>query len=279
VLTKRVVKFLAQMSREDSEKYLKFWGEFGNFIKEGICSDFNHKGDIAQLLRYDTSLGETQECSLDDYVSRMPVEQDEIYYLCAPNRAFALSSPYFESFDKDGVEVLFLYTNIDDFVMKNLEKYNKRTLVSIETAKARKSKDAESKDETDEDKEKLDKDSAELVEYFKDTLKEKVLSVKTTDRLSLSPAIVVDHQSAAVRRMMNYVEAADGQELPKQKLQINPQHPTMQKLLKLKSRNPDMAELVVEQVFDNALIAADILDNPRTMLSRLNKIMEKACEE
>jgi len=280
VLTKRVVKFLAQMAKEDAAKYQKFWVEFGNFMKEGICSDFVHKAEIAQLLRFDSSLGETQECSLDDYISRMPVEQDQIYYLCAPNRTFALSSPYFESFDKDGIEVLFLYSNIDDFVMKNLERYNKRTLVSIESANVKTNKKEEAKEEKSEEEQKQnDTDSANLVDFFKVALEDRVVSVKATDRLSNSPAIVVDHQSAAVRKMMAYVDAKGAAELPKQKLEINPAHPTMVKLLKMKDSNSKLATLVAEQVFDNALIAADILDNPRTMLARLNKILEETCTE
>lgn len=282
VLTKRVIKFLAERARKESEQYMKFWAEFGNFLKEGVCSDFQHKGDIAQLLRFDTSLGEKEMCSLDDYVSRMPVEQDEIYYLCAPSRDFALSSPYFESFDKDGIEVLFLYSHIDDFVMKNLERYNKRKVVSIESANVKainKAAPAAEDGKEDAKEENLSTSDEEgLTKFFQDTLASKVTSVKITTRLSNSPAIVVDHESAAVRKMMKYVEATGHNELPKQKLEINAKHPTMVKIASLRSTDPKLAKLVAEQIFDNALIAADILDNPRSMLARLNKILEHTCD-
>lgn len=77
--------------------------------------------------------------------------------------------------------------------------------------------------------------------------------------------------------MMQYVDAAGHQsELPKQKLQINPKHPVMQRLVKLKGSNPELASLVAHQVFDNALIAADIMENPRGMLARLNDILYAA---
>lgn len=262
VLTKRIIKFLVEQAKKDPETYNKFWEEFSNYIKEGVCSDFVHKADIAQLLRFDSSLGEKKSISLDDYISRMPVDQDEIYYLSAPNKEFALSSPYFESFDKDGIEVLFLYSHIDEFVMKNLDKYNKRKLVSIESANVKsKSKDEES--ESKDDKEENVKDTEELVSLFKNQLTDKVVSVKVTDRLSNSPAIVVDHESAAVRQMMKYVDATGSSELPKQKLEINIKHPIMKNLVSLSKENPATAALVIEQVFDNALIAAGILDNPR----------------
>lgn len=276
VLTKKLIKFLADISKSNPEKYLKFWAEFGNFIREGVCSDFNHKGEIAQLLRYDTSLGEKTESSLDDYVARMPIDQKDIFYLCAPNRQFALNSPYFEQFNQEGIEVLFLYSHIDDFVMKNLEKYNKRKLVSIEAANLT-AKTPEAKSDKPEDakaKEEASKNADTLVAFFQEALKDKVQSVKSTDRLSSSPAIVVDHESSAVRKMMKYVDASGSHDLPKQKLEINTKHPVILRLLTMKDSNPELAKLIAEQVFDNALISADILDNPRTMLARLNKILE-----
>jgi TNF receptor-associated protein 1 len=39
-----------------------------------------------------------------------------------------------------------------------------------------------------------------------------------------------------------------------------------------------MAKLIVEQLFDNCLIAADMLDHPRTMLDRLNSLLEKTAD-
>jgi len=280
VLTKKIIKFLADQSKTDPAKYSAFWKEFGQFFKEGICGDFTHKADIAQLLRFDTSLGENQECSLDEYVARMPIDQKNIYYLSAPNRSFALSSPYFEQFDKSGTEVLFLYHAVDDFVMKSLEKYNKRPLVSIESADVKKpveeSKPDEKLDDAEKAKQKAHSDA--VVAFFQDILKDKVLSVKATERLSSSPAIVVDHESGAVRKMLAYLDANRVHTLPKQKLEVNPKHPTLVHLMKLKDDKPELAKLIVEQVFDNALIAADLLDNPRTMLTRLNKLLESATQ-
>lgn len=282
VLAKRVIKHLETMSKKEPEKYEKFWAEFSNFIKEGVCTDASNKNEIARLLRYDTSLGEEKPCSLDDYIGRMPPDQQDIFYLYAPNRKSATTSPYFEAFDQAGTEVLFVYSHIDDFVMKNLAKYAKRKLVSIESGKASPtSKMDENKTEEQKAAEKkLEEDSVGLCDWFKTTLEKNVSSVKTTSRLVDSPAIVVDHESAAVRKMMKHVESMGHQEdLPKQKLEINPKHPIMNKLLSVKDSNPELAKLITEQVFDNALIAADILDNPRTMLNRLNKILDAAASK
>jgi len=277
VLTKKIIKYLADQSKNDPTKYNGFWKEFGQFFKEGVCGDFTHKSDIAQLLRFDTSLGENQECSLDEYIARMPIDQKNIYYLSVPNRQFALTSPYFEQFDKSGTEVLFLYQAVDDFVMKTLEKYNKRPLVSIESADVKKPAEAPKEDEKLDDAEKVKQkeESEAVVSFFMETLKDRVLSVKATERLSSSPAIVVDHESGAVRKMLAYLDANRVTTLPKQKLEVNPKHTTLVQMMKLKADKPELAKMIVEQVFDNALIAADLLDNPRSMLARLNKILEE----
>lgn len=281
VLTKRIIKHLDSMSKKDAAKFIEFYREFSSFIKEGVCSDAVNKDEIARLLRYDTSVDDKEQSSLDDYIGRMPPEQQDIFYLYAPNRKYALLSPYFESFDQAGTEVIFIYGHIDDFVMKNLAKYNSRKLVSIESAKAKpadKAKDEPEKTEAEKKQEEIDAKNADaLCTYLRDTLDKLVSSVTSTSRLRDSPAIVVDHESATVRKMMQYVDAAGHQsELPKQKLQINPKHPVMQRLIKLKGSNPELASLVAHQVFDNALIAADIMENPRGMLARLNDILYAA---
>jgi len=210
-----------------------------------------------------------------------PLTKKNVFYLSAPNRSFALTSPYFEQFDKSGTEVLFLYHAVDDFVMKTLEKYNKRPLISIESADVKKPVEEPKPDEQDDpaEKEKQKTHSDAVVAFFQDILRDKVLSVKATQRLSSSPAIVVDHESGAVRKMLSYLDANRITTLPKQKLEVNPKHATLVHLMKLKDDKPELAKMIVEQVFDNALIAADLLDNPRSMLIRLNKLLEETANK
>jgi TNF receptor-associated protein 1 len=281
VLTKRIIKFLDTQSKKNTQEYLKWFEEFGQFIKEGVCSDFANKNDIAKLLRYDTSLAEEDSStggfashSLDDYISRMTPGQEHIYYLVAPSRSFALDSPYYEMFNKKGTEVLFLYNGMDDFVMKNLESYGTRKLVSIESTEASNYVQEDAEEKTEEEKKAEQAAHESLLDFVQETLGNRVSSVTISNRLVNTPAIVVDHESASFRRMLKYVDQKNENMLPKQKLEINPDHKIFSQIASLRDSSPQLAELITEQVFDNALIAADILDNPRTMLSRLNKILE-----
>ncbi|CAM9735092.1 unnamed protein product [Pylaiella littoralis] len=284
VLTKKIIRFLQELMRKEPEKYRKlFFSEFGSFLKEGVCQDFTHQGEIAKLLYFESNKGAKDElCSLDEYVSRCTPEQKEIYYLCAPNRDLAEASPYYEAFRASGREVLFVYNTIDDFVMTNLKTYAGRP---IKTAEA---EDIDLGDDATKDGEKSEaaaaaglstEDAEDLCSWLKESaLTDKVFEVKVTSRLKNSPAIISSHESGALRRMMRMVEQQNSgaaAAMPKQKIEINPKHPLMTKLHGIKTSDPMLAQMIAEQVFDNTLVAAGLMDDSRVMLPRLNELMAK----
>jgi len=327
VLTRRVLRFLEAEARRDPETYAKrFFGEFGNFLKEGAVSDATYAPEVARLLRFESSaMPAGSLTSFDEYVSRCSPGQDTIYFLVAPHRGIAEASPYMEAFRgaggaEGGVEVLFLYSPLDDFVMNNLREFNGRKLVTIETAeldaskltgitKAHLQKDAaaaaaakgegEGQEAAAAAAQRAPGDAAaaaaplppltdaqvtELGEWLRSALPGRISKVRATTRLRSSPAVVTDHESAAVRRMMRMVEQTAGRDsealrqethmLPAQSLEVNPAHPVIVRLHGLRASAPRTALLVAEQMLDNALIAAGLVDDSRIMLPRLNALLE-----
>jgi len=209
----------------------------------------------------------------------MDPKQEEIFYLCAPNRQIAESSPYYEAFKSKNKEVLFLYTQLDDFVMNNLQEYKKKKILSVESnaAKSALKKYDIDTEEKDAGAAKLSKEELkELAQWMKEVLVGKVSSITESDRLVGSPAIIVDHESASMRRMMKYVDPTRAPELPKQQLEINGKHAIIKRLATLRTTNPTLATLVTEQVYDNALIAAGLLDDARIILPRINDLLTNA---
>lgn len=300
-VTRRFISHLSTMARKESDKYkTEFYNEYSFFLKEGICQDFEFQEPLSKLLYFETSKTMDGELSsFDEYISRCPPTQDKIYYIVAPNRNLALASPYLETFERSGTEVLLVYSAIDDFVMSNLQKYEGRELVSAEKGDI----DEEEKDDdnkTDEDKkedakdgedEKKDDDSekdaltpsqsTEFCAWFTATLSDKVQRTKITNRLVSSPAVVTDHESGALRRMMRMVDTQDGggtgrgaMPLSPQTVEVNPAHPVIVGLYRVRSTEPELARVCAEQVFDNCLVAAGLLDDGRTMLPRLNDLLE-----
>jgi len=270
VITKKILKFLEDESKTEREKYEKFFKEFGSYLKEGIISDFRWKDDIAKLILSESSaFPQGKLSSFEEYVTRMKPDQKEIYYLVIPNRAYAEASPYYETFKKRDIEVLFFYTGLDDFVVSNLNEFAGKKLVSIESAALPEDKESK-KDENSLKEEEI----KELTNWMKEVLSDKVLLIKPTTRLTSTPAIIVDHESANFRRMMKFVDPSRAPTLPKQNLEINPSHPIIMKLNTSRKDNPEFSKLIAEQIYDDALIAAGLMDDARSMLARLNKILE-----
>jgi HSP90 family molecular chaperone len=190
----------------------------------------------------------------------------------------ALESPYLEAFERTGREVIFAYTAMDDFVMANLEKYEGRPLVSVEKGNIDLGSKSEEKNADDGGVRLDDKQAIEFCDWFKTTLGDKkVASCKVTNRLGASPAVVVDSESGAMRRMMRMLDTTDpGREtdtLPKQQVEINPGHPVIIGIYNIRQQEPTLAKVLAEQVYDNCLMAAGLLDDGRSMLPRLNDLM------
>jgi len=271
VLAKRCVRFLQERAKIDKDAFLSFYAEFGQYIKEGVYTDFDNKAEIAKLLRFESSRGEPGELiSFDDYVGRMSPEQgDEVYWLLAPSRDSALSSAYMESFTAKNVEVLLLYSTVDEFVMTNLMNYGGKSLVSAEAAKLAVDDTAGAAAVR-----LSEADAKALTEWMVvavDGLKE----VKVSERLVDSPAIVVGHESASMRRMMTMVESGRAPQLPPQTLEINGGHPIVVALSAARAAEPDLAKTVATQLFSNALITAGLLDDPRTTLPNVNALLSE----
>ncbi len=272
VLTKRVIKWLDEESKADAEKYDKFFAEHGHCLKEGVANDWQHREALAKLLRFESSFTEKgKTTSLVDYVSRMPEEQKEIYSLTAPNREAAEASPYFEVFREKKYEVLFLYSPHDEFVMDHLREFDKKRLVAAEKADLK--LDKETAGALSEDDARL------LANFIKERLGDRVNEVRSSKRLVGSPAVVVDsdtHITSSMRRMMKMMNREGGPGLDsKPDLEINPDHAMLGRLNAIRQSDPALAGEVAEQIFDNALVAAGLLEDPRTMLGRLNSLLEK----
>jgi TNF receptor-associated protein 1 len=273
VLTGRFLKFLDEQSEKEAAAYEKFYTEYQRFLKEGIVTDFTHKEALGKLLRFESStLDKGKLTSLADYVKRMPSEQKEIYCLLTPNRAAAEASPYFEVFRERKFEVLFLYDAWDEFVMEHLHTFDGKPLKLAEKAELDLS-------ETKTDGALSDDAAKSLAQWLKQTLGEKIGDVRVSKRLVDSPAVVVDadkFMTASMRRMMKAMKQDAEPDAPvKYDLEINPAHPLVTRLEAIRQKDNELAGSVAEQILDNARVAAGLLEDPRAMLTRLNKLLEQ----
>ena len=278
VLTKRVIKRLEERAKKKPEEFAKFWRDFGNYLREGIATDYENREALAPLFRCESSILDAGTLtSLPEYVERMKDSQKEIYYLVGANREAIESGPYLEAFKARGIEVLFLYDGADDYVMGQLGSFKEKSIVSADSA------DIELGDvpQTGTGEPLSEEKMKVLCNWFADTLgKEKVAECATGTRLVDSPAVALNpdkFMTATMRRMMKLMskDAGTPDKPVAVKIELNPRHPLVHKLDTLRDANPDLAKLIAEQVLDNTLIAAGLLDNPRGMTQRIYELLGK----
>ncbi|XP_013789610.1 heat shock protein 75 kDa, mitochondrial-like [Limulus polyphemus] len=125
-------------------------------------------------------------------------------------------------------------------------------------------------------------EATSLVDWLKGTLGDKAHKVQITKRLSSHPCLVsVEEMAAArhfVRTSLQSIPEDQRYKLLEPTLQINPSHPIMKKLSLLKDNNPQLAELLAKQVFDNAMVTAGLVDDPRRVTGNLNELITKLLE-
>ena len=272
-LIKRVLDMLAKLKKKDKEAYQSFWNEFGQVLKEGPAEDYANREKIAKLLLFasthtDTSL---QDQSLDEYVGRMQEGQDKIYYLTGESYNTVKNNPHLEVFRKKGIEVLLLSDRVDEWFINHLMEFDGKSFQDITRGELDLGKlDSE---EEKQKHEELDKKAAPLLERIKTSLGDKVAEVRTTHRLTESPACltIAEHDMGA--QMRKIMEAA-GQALPdfKPNFEINPEHPLVEKLDKEadEDRFNDLASILFDQA---SLAEGGQLDDPASYIHRLNRLL------
>ena len=277
-LTKKALDMLARLKRDESEKYARFWKEFGQVLKEGPGEDYANRDKIADLLLFSSthSASAEQNQSLSDYVSRMKPEQDKIYYLVAETAAAARNSPHLEIFKKKDIEVLLLSDRIDEWLMSHLHEFQGKSFQDIArgTLDLGKLEDSVEKEQKQETEKKFEA----LTKRVMSQLERQVKEVRITHRLTESPSCLVVDEHDMGAQMRRIIEAA-GQSLPESKpiFELNPEHPLLQKL-DLEADEDRFADFV-SVLFDQACLAEGReLNDPGSFTRRLNKLLLQLCD-
>ncbi len=264
---KRVLGSLEKMAEKEADKYLEFWRQFGAVLKEGPAEDFANRERILKLCRFSsTKAVDRSLTSLDQYISRMPEDQEKIYYLTSENAASAFASPHLEMFKKKDIEVLVMTDRIDDWLMSRVTEYSGKTFQSVAKADRGIQDDVESETTADMDK---------VIKQMKDVLGEKVTDVRTTSRLTDSPAcIVVGEQEMPAHLRKLFKES--GQPVPEFKptLEVNAKHAMLQHLSS-ESSDDNFAELT-SLIYDQAILSdGGELENPAEFVKTMNQILAR----
>ena len=269
--SKKVLGLLEDVAENRQEDYARFWGEFGRVLKEGVAEDPANREKIAGLLRFASTHADTDEenVALAGYIGRMKEGQEKVYYVTADSFTAAKHSPHLEIFRKKGIEVLLLSDRVDEWVLGHLTEFQGKPLASVAKGglDLGKLEDAAEKQAQEEQAGVF----KELVGKIQASLGDRVKEVRVTHRLTDSPACLVADEHEMGGNLARLLKAA-GQKVPDSKpiLEINPEHPVVQRLKYEEKRFDDWSAVL----FDQALLAeGGQLEDPAAFVRRVNALL------
>merc|ERR1712112_373708 len=283
VIRKNIVKKCLELIEEvaeDKDNYKKFYEQFSKNIKLGIHEDSSNRKKLAGYLRYYTSATGDEQCSLDDYVSRMKETQKSIYYITGEAKEIVASSSFVERLKKRGLEVIYMTEPVDEYVVQQLKEFDGKTLVSVTKEGLELPEDEEEKKKMEEAKVKFEG----LCKVMKDILDKKVEKVVVSNRLVNSPCCIVTSQygwTANMERIMKAQALRDtstmGYMAAKKHLEINPDHSIIENL-RLKAdvdKSDKSVKDLVLLLFETALLSSGFaLEDPAIHSQRIHRMIK-----
>ncbi len=272
---KRVLGLLEKMAKNEPEQYADFWTEFGNCLKEAPGEDFANREQVAKLYRFDTTHEDAKgtHTGLDDYLARMKVGQDKIFFITADSYAAAKNSPHLEVFRDKGIEVLLMHDRVDEWMMSYLHEYEGKSFVSIAKGDLDLSPIEGVNEDSEEERSEKEKKAAAVaptIERIKEVLSEVTSDVKVSTRLTSSPACVVMGEHDMALHMQQLLKQA-GHELPSTQpvLEVNPTHPILE--LMDSEQDDDRFKNWAHLLLDQALLAdGGQLEDSAGFVKRMN---------
>ena len=252
-IVKKVLDLLDDAAQNDKDKYNTFWEQYSRYIKEGAASDYDNKDRLLKLMRFVTSTTvaedekseskKTSTTSFADYIARMPSDQDAIYAIAGESLEVVRNSPHLEAFQQKGYEVLYLTDPYDEILFSQIPEVQGKKITFIGRGEV----ELGSEEEKKEKREKLEsqkKDFDALLQKLQSSLSNDVESVRLSTRLTTSPACLVGRDgdvSPHLQRVLSKMGNGNGLPESKRILEINPNHPLLEKLQSRFAANADDA--------------------------------------
>jgi molecular chaperone HtpG len=276
-VVKKVLDALADMMSKERERYTTFWKQFGAVLKEGVHLDFENREKLQDLILLTSSkTGADGQVSLAEYVARMPEAQKDIYYITAEDYASADGSPQLEAFRKRDYEVLYMTDPVDEWVVQNLNTYKDKSLRSV----AKGDVELETEDEKkagEEARKGSEEHFRALLEKIKETLGEKVKTVRLSKRLTDSACCLVSDEFGIGIQLEKLLRAMKQDVPPARRiLELNAAHPVVEAMRLLLDQTANEARLreYVEMLYDQALLTARLpVEDPLRFAQRVSTLM------
>lgn len=281
-ITKKVIGEFKRMVKNKRDDYLKIFRAFSRYIKQGVVVSPDQRDEVMGLLLFHTTHDDNPEQfhTLDEYVERLAENQDDIYYIIADDWHSARRSPHLAAFRQRGIEVLYFTEPVDAAMVMGLSEYRGHRFRSVDEADIDLSEigTPPTEEEQAEQPEPLPEDAfGVVVDRFKAVLGARVRDVRASKTTSTSPARLVSDESGGSTHLFRLNRLLDREyELPVKILELNQRHPLLHNLAGMMSANATVADAVIEQVFETALLQDGIHPDPASMAERITLLMQAA---
>ncbi len=273
-ILKKLLEHLEQLKEKEHDKFMAIWKNFSRHFKEGIMADYENRDKLAPLLFFHSSQTAKGEwIDLKTYVQRMPKEQNEIYYASGSDSESIRRNPALEAFGRKKWEVLYLLDPLDELAVEHLGTYEKRSFKLAEKADIQ--LEREKKEQDQEYLKKVDL----FLSYLKTIYGEHIAAVRISRRLVDSPCLLAplaDAPSVQIEKIMKMVD--QHYQFSKGILEINPDHPLIQRMVEAHQKAPDAPRLrnLALQLLDNMLLREGVLQDMEATVARIQEIMLEA---
>jgi molecular chaperone HtpG len=276
-LEKSVLKTLENLLNKDREKYEKFWKEFGKAIKIGAYTDFQSRDKLKDLLLFSSSQSTEGLTTLDDYTKRMPENQKVIYYATGKDRASVERLPQMELLQEKGIEVLYLFDQVDEFTIDALQEYKEKKFQSISRGEL--NLDDIDSPEAKKDTEAILKESESLIKAIKEQLKGKIADVKISNRLKSSAVCLVSDDNGISLSMEQILSEMNNTMYKASRiLELNPNHEVFNVLKDLHEATPDSEAFkdYCDLLYVQAMLIEGLLpEDPISFANKVSNLMAR----
>ena len=269
-LEKKIISELEKVLKNDREKYIEFWKEFGRSIKGGVQDIFGMNKEKLQDLLIFVSSHDDKYTTLKEYVDRMG-ENKEILYVPAESIDAVKALPKMEKLKEQGREVLILTDKIDEFTLMAMRDYSGKEFKSINSSDFKLSDDKEKEEEV----KKIADENKTLIEKAKEFLKDKVNEVELSNNIGNSASALLAKGRLSLEMEKTLSEMTNNNDVPKAEkiLAINPEHVLFDKLKA--AEGTDNFNKLVDILYNQALLLEGFsIENPVEFIKNLNDLIK-----
>ena len=226
--------------------------------------DSTYRSKLLKLLKFHSTKSLSGLTSFEEYLERMPSNQEFIYYLAGESIDSIKNSPMIQNLNKVGYEVIILDDPLDEFTWTYFKEYKDKQLKNV----AKGDLDLGTMTGYEERKEiKIKELYQPLCDWWKKVLGKNVEKVTISRRLVEDPVVISTSENTYTANMYRISKAqtySNQQKIPdhyipKKTLEINPSHPSIKKMLE-KSEFPDkQLEDYAWLLYESALVSSGFL--------------------